>query len=122
MNWLMMVPATSPISGPGIRLEIARQAKATMTTVAAMVTVCQSGTCHCELTNPAMLPVSRSYPRIFGNLGHQRATGATRWDLRLAIYLLSRRHRITHANVTDSHEVLVLAAAAPTTATPMTRG
>jgi len=33
----------------------------------------------------------------------------------LAIYSLSRRHRITHANVTDSHEVLVLAAAAPTT-------
>jgi PiT family inorganic phosphate transporter len=34
----------------------------------------------------------------------------------LAIYFLSRRHRITtHANVTDSHEVLVLAAAAPTT-------
>ena len=31
------------------------------------------------------------------------------------IYVLSRRHRITHANVTDSHEVLVLAAAAPTT-------
>jgi inorganic phosphate transporter, PiT family len=30
----------------------------------------------------------------------------------LAIYLVSRRHRITHANVTDSHEVLVLA---PTT-------
>jgi len=36
----------------------------------------------------------------------------------LAIYSLSRRHRITHANVTDSHEVLVLAAAAPTTAYP----
>jgi PiT family inorganic phosphate transporter len=33
----------------------------------------------------------------------------------LAIYLLSRRHRITHANVTDSHEVLVLHAAPPTT-------
>jgi PiT family inorganic phosphate transporter len=33
----------------------------------------------------------------------------------LAIYLLSRRHRITHANVTDSHEVLVLAAATPPT-------
>ena len=29
------------------------------------------------------------------------------------IYLLSRRHKITHANVTDSHEVLVLAAATP---------
>ncbi|HWI00146.1 MAG TPA: hypothetical protein VNT27_07430, partial [Propionibacteriaceae bacterium] len=36
----------------------------------------------------------------------------------LAIYFLSRRHRITHANVTDSHEVLVLAAAAPTTTYP----
>jgi inorganic phosphate transporter, PiT family len=36
----------------------------------------------------------------------------------LGIYLLSRRHRITHANVTDSHEVLVLAAAAPTTVYP----
>jgi inorganic phosphate transporter, PiT family len=36
----------------------------------------------------------------------------------LAIYLLSRRHRITHANVTDSHEVLVLSAAAPTTTYP----
>jgi inorganic phosphate transporter, PiT family len=36
----------------------------------------------------------------------------------LVIYLLSRRHRITHANVTDSHEVLVLAAAAPTTTYP----
>ena len=67
MNRLMMVAAASPISGPGIRLEIARQAKATMTTVAAMVTVCQSGTCHCELTNPPMLSVSRSYPTIFGN-------------------------------------------------------
>ena len=33
----------------------------------------------------------------------------------LLIYLLSRRHKITHANVTDSHEVLVLAAASPTT-------
>ncbi|HEX5905501.1 MAG TPA: anion permease, partial [Propionibacteriaceae bacterium] len=33
----------------------------------------------------------------------------------LVIYVLSRRHKITHANVTDSHEVLVLAAAAPTT-------
>jgi PiT family inorganic phosphate transporter len=33
----------------------------------------------------------------------------------LAIYSLSRRHRITHANVTDSHEVLVLAAATPPT-------
>ena len=32
----------------------------------------------------------------------------------LVIYVFSRRHRITHANVTDSHEVLVLAAAAPT--------
>ena len=29
----------------------------------------------------------------------------------LAIYILSRRHRITPANVTDSHEVLVFAAA-----------
>jgi PiT family inorganic phosphate transporter len=29
----------------------------------------------------------------------------------LVIYVFSRRHRITHANVTDSHEVLVLAAA-----------
>ena len=67
MNWLRMVPATSPISGPGSRLEIARQAKATMNTVTGMVTVFQLGTCHCELTNPAMLPVSRSYPRIFGN-------------------------------------------------------
>ncbi len=36
----------------------------------------------------------------------------------LVIYLMSRRHRITHANVTDSHEVLVLAAAAPTTIYP----
>ena len=36
----------------------------------------------------------------------------------LVIYFVSRRHRITHANVTDSHEVLVLAAAAPTTAYP----
>jgi hypothetical protein len=34
------------------------------------------------------------------------------------IYVLSRRHRITHLNVTDSHEVLVLAAAAPTTVYP----
>ncbi|HEY6812422.1 MAG TPA: inorganic phosphate transporter, partial [Propionibacteriaceae bacterium] len=33
----------------------------------------------------------------------------------LVIYILSRRHRITHANVTDSHEVLVLTAATPTT-------
>jgi inorganic phosphate transporter, PiT family len=33
----------------------------------------------------------------------------------LVIYILSRRHKITHANVTDSHEVLVLAAATPTT-------
>jgi inorganic phosphate transporter, PiT family len=32
----------------------------------------------------------------------------------LVIYVFSRRHRITHANVTDSHEVLVLAAATPT--------
>jgi inorganic phosphate transporter, PiT family len=31
----------------------------------------------------------------------------------LVIYVLSRRHKITHANVTDSHEVLVLAAATP---------
>ena len=36
----------------------------------------------------------------------------------LAIYFLSRRHRITHANVTDSHEVLVFAAVAPTTVYP----
>jgi inorganic phosphate transporter, PiT family len=36
----------------------------------------------------------------------------------LAIYFLSRRHRITHANVTDSHEVLALAAAAPPTVYP----
>jgi inorganic phosphate transporter, PiT family len=36
----------------------------------------------------------------------------------LVIYFVSRRHRITHANVTDSHEVLVLAAAAPTTTYP----
>jgi PiT family inorganic phosphate transporter len=35
----------------------------------------------------------------------------------LAIYFLSRRHRITYANVTDSHEVLV-AAAAPTAVYP----
>jgi inorganic phosphate transporter, PiT family len=34
------------------------------------------------------------------------------------IYFLSRRNKITHANVTDSHEVLVLAAAAPTTTYP----
>lgn len=33
----------------------------------------------------------------------------------LVIYVLSRRHKITHANVTDSHEVLVLSAATPTT-------
>jgi len=33
----------------------------------------------------------------------------------LVIYVLSRRHRITHTNVTDSHEVLVLSAATPTT-------
>ena len=32
----------------------------------------------------------------------------------LVIYVFSRRHRITHANVTDSHEVLVFAAATPT--------
>src|SRR5215218_5295550 len=31
----------------------------------------------------------------------------------LVIYLLSRRNRISHANVTDSHEVLVLSAATP---------
>jgi inorganic phosphate transporter, PiT family len=31
------------------------------------------------------------------------------------IYVMSRRHKITHANVTDSHEVLVLAAATPPT-------
>jgi PiT family inorganic phosphate transporter len=36
----------------------------------------------------------------------------------LVIYALSRRHRITHANVTDSHEVLVLAAAAPPSTYP----
>ena len=36
----------------------------------------------------------------------------------LAIYFLSRCHRITHANVIDSHEVLVLAAAAPTAVYP----
>ena len=36
----------------------------------------------------------------------------------LVIYLLSRRHRVSHANVTDSHEVLVLAAAAPPTMYP----
>jgi PiT family inorganic phosphate transporter len=36
----------------------------------------------------------------------------------LVIYFMSRRHRITHANVTDSHEVLVLAAAAPRTTFP----
>jgi PiT family inorganic phosphate transporter len=36
----------------------------------------------------------------------------------LVIYFLSRRPKITHANVTDSHEVLVLAAAAPTTTYP----
>lgn len=33
----------------------------------------------------------------------------------LVIYLLSRRNRISHANVTDSHEVLVLSAATPPT-------
>jgi hypothetical protein len=33
----------------------------------------------------------------------------------LVIYGLSRRHKINHANVIDSHEVLVLAAAPPTT-------
>jgi len=31
------------------------------------------------------------------------------------IYFFSRRNKITHANVTDSHEVLVLAAATPST-------
>jgi hypothetical protein len=36
----------------------------------------------------------------------------------LVIYFISRRDRITHANVTDRHEVLVLAAAAPTTTYP----
>jgi PiT family inorganic phosphate transporter len=36
----------------------------------------------------------------------------------LAIYVVSRRHRITHSNVTDSHEVLVLAAATPATTYP----
>jgi inorganic phosphate transporter, PiT family len=36
----------------------------------------------------------------------------------LVIYLLSRRHRISHANVTDSHEVLVLSAATPPTTYP----
>jgi PiT family inorganic phosphate transporter len=35
-----------------------------------------------------------------------------------AIYVVSRRHRITHANVTDSHEVLVFAAATPPTTYP----
>jgi PiT family inorganic phosphate transporter len=35
----------------------------------------------------------------------------------LVIYFVSRRHKITHANVTDSHEVLVLAAATPVTYT-----
>jgi PiT family inorganic phosphate transporter len=34
------------------------------------------------------------------------------------IYVVSRRHRITHANVTDSHEVLVFAAATPPTTYP----
>jgi len=33
----------------------------------------------------------------------------------LVIYFISRRHKITYANVTDSHEVLVLAAATPPT-------
>ena len=33
----------------------------------------------------------------------------------LVIYLFSRRHKVNHANVTDSHEVLVLAAATSTT-------
>ena len=33
----------------------------------------------------------------------------------VVIYVMSRRHKITHANVTDSHEVLVLAAATPPT-------
>ena len=36
----------------------------------------------------------------------------------LGIYFLSRRNKITHANVTDSHQVLVLAAAALTTVYP----
>lgn len=31
------------------------------------------------------------------------------------VYVISRRHKITHANVTDSHEVLVFAAASPPT-------
>jgi inorganic phosphate transporter, PiT family len=35
----------------------------------------------------------------------------------LVIYFVSRRHKITHANVTDSHEVLVLAAATSVTYT-----
>ena len=34
------------------------------------------------------------------------------------IYVVSRRHRITHVNVTDSHEVLVFAAATPPTTYP----
>jgi inorganic phosphate transporter, PiT family len=33
----------------------------------------------------------------------------------VVIYVLSRRHRVDHSNVTDSREVLVLAAAAPST-------
>jgi hypothetical protein len=33
----------------------------------------------------------------------------------VVIYVMSRRHKITHANVTDSHEVLVLAATTPPT-------
>jgi PiT family inorganic phosphate transporter len=33
----------------------------------------------------------------------------------LVIYFVSRRHKITYANVTESHEVLVLAAATPPT-------
>jgi PiT family inorganic phosphate transporter len=33
----------------------------------------------------------------------------------IVIFALSRRNRITHTNVTDSHEVMVLAAAAPST-------
>ena len=31
----------------------------------------------------------------------------------LVIFLLSRRHRVDHTNVTDSREVMVLASAAP---------
>jgi inorganic phosphate transporter, PiT family len=36
----------------------------------------------------------------------------------MVIYRLSRRHKINHANVTDSHEVLVLSAATPPTTYP----